>query len=96
MEQKSHYVGLTDAEVLENRQRNGINILTPPEKEPLWKKFWKISRSIDYLLLVAGTLSIGYLVTSFGGQTKMLRFFSNLLVFLLLFFWQQDWLSFLN
>lgn len=35
MEQKSHYVGLTDAEVLENRQRNGINILTPPEKEPL-------------------------------------------------------------
>ena len=31
MENKKHYQGLTDAEVLESRKKNGVNILTPPE-----------------------------------------------------------------
>ncbi|MBO7496073.1 MAG: cation-translocating P-type ATPase [Salinivirgaceae bacterium] len=31
-----HYIGLTDAEVLESRKKYGVNILTPPEKETLW------------------------------------------------------------
>ncbi len=39
MEQKHHYKGLTDAEVLESRKKHGANILTPPEKETLWDKF---------------------------------------------------------
>lgn len=39
MEQKHHYTGLTDAQVLESRRKNGANVLTPPEKEPLWKQF---------------------------------------------------------
>ena len=39
MQQKKHYIGLTDAEVLESRKKYGVNILTPPEKEPLWKQF---------------------------------------------------------
>ena len=39
MEQKHHYTGLTDAQVLESRRKNGTNVLTPPEKEPLWKQF---------------------------------------------------------
>ena len=39
MENKKHYQGLTDAEVLESRKKNGVNILTPPEKESLLKKF---------------------------------------------------------
>ena len=34
MEQKHHYTGLTDAQVLESRIKQGANILTPPEKEP--------------------------------------------------------------
>ena len=71
MEQKSHYVGLTDAEVLENRQRNGINILTPPEKEPLWKKFLEKFRDpLIIILLVAGTLSIGISCYEFWGADK--------------------------
>lgn len=41
MEQKHHYAGLTDTEVLESRKKNGTNILTPPEKESLWKKFFE-------------------------------------------------------
>lgn len=32
MEQKHHYTGLTDAQVLESRSKHGANILTPPEK----------------------------------------------------------------
>lgn len=36
---KHHYTGLTDAQVLESRSKHGANILTPPEKEPLWKQF---------------------------------------------------------
>ena len=40
MQQKKHYIGLTDAEVLESRKKYGVNILTPPEKEPLWKQFF--------------------------------------------------------
>src|SRR5574344_1603927 len=60
MEQTHHYTGLTDAEVLESRKKNGVNILTPPEKEPLWKQF--IERFKDPLiriLMIAGVMSIG-------------------------------------
>ena len=35
----SNYAGLTEAEVAESRIRHGINILTPPEKESLFKLF---------------------------------------------------------
>ena len=36
MEQKHHFRGLTDAQVLESREKYGVNILTPPEKETMW------------------------------------------------------------
>lgn len=36
MEQKQHFVGLTDKQVRESRKKYGVNILTPPEKETLW------------------------------------------------------------
>lgn len=41
MIQKQHYIGLTDTEVQESRRRFGVNILTPPAKESLWKKFFE-------------------------------------------------------
>ena len=41
MSQNEHYKGLTDEEVSVSRMQNGVNILTPPEKEPLWKRFLK-------------------------------------------------------
>lgn len=60
MDQKHHYTGLTDAQVLESRKKNGSNILTPPEKEPLWKQFLeKFSDPLIIILMVAGVLSIG-------------------------------------
>lgn len=60
MQQKKHYIGLTDAEVLESRKKYGVNILTPPEKEPLWKLFLeKFTDPLIIILMIAGVLSIG-------------------------------------
>mgnify|MGYP000308279417 FL=1 len=59
MQQKKHYIGLTDAEVLESRKKYGVNILTPPEKEPLWKQFLeKFTDPLIIILMIAGVLSI--------------------------------------
>lgn len=60
MEQKHHYKGLTDAQVLESRKKNGANVLTPPEKDPLWKQFLeKFKDPLIIILMIAGALSIG-------------------------------------
>lgn len=60
MTEKHHYTGLSDAQVEESRLRNGANILTPPEKDPLWKRFLeKFEDPLIIILLIAGALSIG-------------------------------------
>lgn len=57
---KQKYTGLTDAEVLESRLRYGRNVLTEPDKVPLWKRFLeKFSDPLIIILLVAGVLSVG-------------------------------------
>lgn len=68
MEQKHHYIGLTDAQVLESRRKNGANVLTPPEKEPLWKQFLeKFGDPLIIILMIAGALSIGISCYEFFG-----------------------------
>lgn len=68
MEQKHHYTGLTDAQVLESRKKNGANVLTPPEKEPLWKQFLeKFGDPLIIILMIAGALSIGISCYEFLG-----------------------------
>ena len=60
MKHKKHYIGLTDAEVLKSRKMYGVNILTPPEREPLWKQFLeKFTDPLIIILMIAGVLSIG-------------------------------------
>lgn len=59
-QQKHRYTGLTAAEVNQSRAQHGTNVLTPPEKEPLWKQFLeKFSDPLIIILLIAGVLSIG-------------------------------------
>lgn len=59
MEQKRHYEGLTDTEVLASREQHGANVLTPCEKDPLWKQFLeKFEDPLIIILLIAGFLSI--------------------------------------
>ena len=60
MPQTRPYTGLTNAEALESRRKNGVNVLTPPPKTPWWKEFLnKFSDPLIIILLVAGVLSIG-------------------------------------
>ncbi len=57
---KRHYAGLTEQEVTESRLKYGSNLLTPPEKEPLWRQFLdKFRDPLIIILLVAGVLSVG-------------------------------------
>lgn len=68
MTQKHHYTGLTDTEVLESRKKNGANVLTPPEKDPLWKQFLeKFGDPLIIILMIAGVLSIGISFYEFFG-----------------------------
>lgn len=65
MEQKHHYVGLTDEEVKISRQKNGENVLTPPVKEPLWKLFLeKFEDPIIRILLIAAFISLGIAIVN--------------------------------
>ena len=52
--------GLSQAQVLESREKYGANILTPAAKEPLWKQFLeKFADPIIRILLVALLASVG-------------------------------------
>ena len=31
-----YHLGLTDSEVLQSREKNGVNLLTPPKRPSLW------------------------------------------------------------
>lgn len=59
MKKKIHYTGLTEAQLTESRSKHGANILTPPEKEPLWRQFLEKFRDpLIVILLIAGALSV--------------------------------------
>ena len=69
MQEKEIYKGLSEAEVAESRAKYGTNILTPPAKEPLWKKF--LGKFVDPLiriLIVAAVVSIGISFYEFFGH----------------------------
>ncbi len=71
MAEKKHYTGLTDAEVLESRNKNGVNVLTPAEQTPLWKRFLeKFGDPLIIILLIAGALSIGISCYEYWGLDK--------------------------
>ena len=70
--------GLTQAEVERNRRLHGNNLLTPPEKDPVWKQFLeKFEDPIIRILLIALLLSIGVssyqLITGAEGWSVMLE-----------------------
>ncbi len=68
MQQHQHLAGLTSGQVLESRRKHGANVLTPPEKDPLWKQFLEKFRDpLIIILLIAGVLSIGISIYEFFG-----------------------------
>ncbi len=59
MKKTQHLVGLTDEQVIESRNKHGLNLLTPPEREQLWKLFLeKFEDPIIRILLIAAFLSL--------------------------------------
>ena len=51
---------MTKEQVEESRKKYGANVLTPPEKDPLWKQFIeKFGDPLIIILMIAGVLSIG-------------------------------------
>ncbi|MEE0979487.1 MAG: calcium-translocating P-type ATPase, PMCA-type [Muribaculaceae bacterium] len=71
MSQKQHYIGLTDAEVSASRSKNGVNVLTPPEKESLFQRFLeKFGDPLIIILLIAGALSIGIACYEYWGLNE--------------------------
>ena len=71
MNERHHYTGLTDAEVLASRQKYGVNILTPPEKETLWDRLRKTCThwiSFSMAALVGITVIAAALLTGSMGQ----------------------------
>ncbi|MDE6670053.1 MAG: calcium-translocating P-type ATPase, PMCA-type [Muribaculaceae bacterium] len=76
MSQPKHYEGLSPAQVEESRRKHGVNILTPPEKEPLWKRFLeKFGDPLIIILLIAGVLSIGISCYEYWGLDEGLGVF---------------------
>lgn len=68
MEEKQAFIGLTDAQVLESRKKHGVNVLTPPKKDPLWKQFLeKFGDPLIIILMIAGALSIGISLYEYFG-----------------------------
>ena len=52
--------GLSDEEVIRSRQQHGENMLTPPERESIWKLYLeKFKDPVIKVLLVAAVLSLG-------------------------------------
>lgn len=57
---QKHWSGLTAAQVEESRRLHGNNVLTPVEKESVWKKFFeKFKDPTIIILVVAAVLSLG-------------------------------------
>jgi len=69
---KPHYTGLTDEQVLRSRAEHGANVLTSPDRESLWKRFfeklsgpfghylkgWNDGDSLIFILEIAAVLSV--------------------------------------
>ena len=54
-----YHLGLTDSEVLQSREKNGVNLLTPPKRPSLWKLYLeKFEDPVVRVLLVAAVFSL--------------------------------------
>lgn len=54
-----HLTGLTDQEVIASREKNGVNLLTPPKRPSIWKLYLeKFQDPVIRVLLVAAVFSL--------------------------------------
>jgi len=65
-----HYVGLTDAQVLESRAKYGANVLTPPEEDSLWDQILEVCKhpiAITMACLIVGTVILAAILAGSMG-----------------------------
>jgi len=76
MEQRHHYTGLTDAQVLESRQKYGANTLTPPEEDSLWEQIKDVCKHpiaiVMASLIIVSIVAAGILSASMGAIIWMM------------------------
>ena len=54
-----YHLGLTDEQVLQSREKNGVNLLTPPKRPSIWKLYLeKFEDPVVRVLLVAALFSL--------------------------------------
>jgi Ca2+-transporting ATPase len=54
------FPGLTPAEVEQSRKTHGVNVLTPPERDPWWKQWLsKFEDPVIRILIIAAVIQIG-------------------------------------
>ena len=59
IQEKQTLNGLSDQEVIESRNKNGIILLTPPKRPSMWKLYWeKFQDPVIRILLVAAVFSL--------------------------------------
>ena len=76
MQNNQKYIGLTDDEVKQSRLKHGENVLTPPKKESLLRKFLgKFTDPLIIILLVAGALSVGISIYEYVGLNEGVEVF---------------------
>ena len=67
-QQQARYTGLSGSEVSQSRELHGVNVLTPPEKESIWKRFaGKFRDPLIIILMIAGVLSVGIACYEYWG-----------------------------
>lgn len=60
MKTNLHFYGLTDAQIAESRKIHGVNILTPPKKPSILRRYFaKFRDPLIIILLIAGLASLG-------------------------------------
>ena len=76
MSSLNHHVGLTDEQVIESRNKHGVNVLTPPKKASVWKLLMeKFADPLIIVLLVALALSIAVACQEYFFAGEPLRVF---------------------
>ena len=67
-----HYIGLTDAQVLESRAKYKANVLTPPKEDSLWDQIKEVCKhpiAITMACLIVGTAILAAILSgSMGGM----------------------------
>lgn len=88
MEQRHHYTGLTDAQVLESRQKYGANVLTPPKEDSLWEQIVEVCKHPIAItmasLIILSIIAAGLLSASMGGIIWMMPLIITIATLLIL------------